>query len=106
MAQLTDTNQDSCSCDERSTARTLKLKTDLSSRLNRIEGQVRGIKSMIDRDAYCDDVLSQITAVQSAMEAVSRLLLKNHIQSCVAEKIKNDDPEIIEELIKTISKMR
>ena len=106
MAQNSEINQDSCSCDERSTARTLKLKTDLSTRLNRIEGQVRGIKSMIDRDAYCDDVLSQITAAQSALEAVSRLLLKNHIQICVAEKIRNDDPEIIEELIKTISKMR
>lgn len=106
MAQTADTNHDACSCDDRSTARTFKLKADLSTRLNRIEGQVRGVKSMIDRDAYCDDVLSQITAVQSALEAVSRLLLKNHIQSCVAEKIRNEDPEIIEELIKTISRMR
>jgi len=106
MAQITDVNHDACGCDERSTARTLKLKADLSTRLNRIEGQVRGIKSMIDRDAYCDDVLSQITAAQSALEAVSRLLLKNHIQGCVVEKIRNDDPEIVEELIKTISKMR
>ena len=97
---------ESCACDERSTARTLKLKTDLAARLNRAEGQVRGIKSMIEKDAYCDDVLNQIAAAQSALEAVSKLLLKNHIQGCVVEKIKNGDTEIIDELLITISKMR
>lgn len=99
---------ESCVCagDERSTARTLKLKTDLSARLNRAEGQVRGIKNMIEKDAYCDDVLNQIAAAQSALEAVSKLLLKNHIQGCVVEKIKNGDTEIVDELLTTISKMR
>ena len=99
---------ESCACagDERSTARTLKLKTDLSARLNRAEGQVRGIKNMIEKDAYCDDVLNQIAAAQSALEAVSKLLLRNHIQGCVVEKIKNGDTEIIDELLTTISKMR
>ena len=97
---------DSCACDERSTARTLKFKTDLSARLNRAEGQVRGIKNMIEKDAYCDDILNQIAAAQSALEAVSKLLLKNHIQGCVVEKIKNGDTEIVEELLITIGKMR
>ena len=95
-----------CYCDERSTARALKLKNDLSARLNRAEGQVRGIKSMIEKDAYCDDVLNQIAAAQSALEAVSKLLLKNHIQGCVIEKIKNGDTEIVDELLITINKMR
>lgn len=96
---------ESCACDERSTARTLKLKNDLTTRLNRVEGQVRGIKNMIDRDVYCDDVLNQIAAAQSALEAVSKMLLKNHIQGCVVQKIKNGDEEIIDELLVTISKM-
>jgi len=97
--------RESCACDERSTERTLKLKTDLASRLNRVEGQVRGIKSMIEKDAYCDDVLNQLAAAQSALEAVSKLLLKNHIQGCVVEKIKNGDEEIVDELLITIGKM-
>jgi DNA-binding FrmR family transcriptional regulator len=98
-------NQESCACDERSTVRSLKLKADLSIRLNRVEGQVRGIKNMIERDDYCDDVINQIFAARSALEAVSKLLLKNHIQGCVVEKIKHGDSEIVDELLVTISKM-
>lgn len=93
-------------CDERNTARALKLKNDLTVRLNRVEGQIRGINNMIEKDAYCDDVLNQIAAAQSALESVSKLLLKNHIQGCVVDKIKSGDQEIIDELIVTISKMR
>ena len=94
-----------CACDDRMTARSQKLKADLSARLNRIEGQVRGIKSMIEKDTYCDEVLNQITAAQAALKAVSRLLLKNHIQGCVVEKIESGDQEIIDELLVTIGKM-
>lgn len=93
-------------CDERNTTRALKLKNDLTVRLNRVEGQIRGINNMIEKDAYCDDVLNQIAAAQSALESVSKLLLKNHIQGCVVDKIKSGDQEIIDELIVTISKMR
>jgi len=60
---------------------------------------------MIAQDAYCDDVLNQITAAQAALAAVSRLLLKNHIQGCVMAKIKAGDTEIIDELLLTINKM-
>ena len=105
MDQIINIGHESCACDERSTARSLKLKADLSARLNRVEGQVRGIKSMIERDAYCDEVINQIFAARSALEAVSKLLLKNHIQGCVVEKIKNGDQEIVDELLVTISKM-
>jgi len=105
MDVSSEQSEKSCGCDERSTARTLKLKTDLSSRLNRVEGQVRGIKSMIEKDAYCDDVLNQLAAAQSALEAVIKLLFKNHIQGCVVEKIKNGDEEIVDELLITIGKM-
>jgi CsoR family transcriptional regulator, copper-sensing transcriptional repressor len=105
MDQTISIGHESCDCDERSTARSLKLKADLSIRLNRVEGQVRGIRSMIERDVYCDDVINQIFAARSALDAVGKLLLKNHIQGCVVEKIKMGDPEIVDELIVTISKM-
>jgi CsoR family transcriptional regulator, copper-sensing transcriptional repressor len=93
-------------CEARSTPRAIKLKTDLTTRLNRVEGQVRGIKSMIEKDAYCDDVLNQIAAAQAALNSVSKLLLENHLRSCVAEKMKNGDPEIINELLVTIGRLR
>ena len=70
-----------------------------------MEGQVRGIKGMIEREVYCDEVINQIFAARSALEAVSKLLVKNHIQGCVVEKIKNGDAEIVDELLVTISKM-
>ncbi len=91
--------------DERSTARTAKLKQDLTTRLNRVEGQIRGIKNMIEKDVYCDDILNQLAAAQSALDSVSKLLLKNHIQGCVVEKIRNGDTEIIDELLTTINKL-
>jgi len=94
-----------CACNERTTERTDKLKLDLTSRLNRVEGQIRGIKNMIEKDTYCDEVLNQIAAAQAALESVGKLLLKNHIQGCVVEKIKNGDTEIVDELLSTIGKM-
>lgn len=89
----------------RNTNRSIKLKKNLETRLNRVEGQVRGIKGMIERDCYCDDVLNQIAAVTAAMNGISKLLLENHIRNCVVEKIKDDENTIVEELITTIDKM-
>ena len=82
-----------------------KLKDGLLKRLNRIEGQVRGIKGMVEKDIYCDDILQQISAVQSAIDSVSKLVLENHIRTCVVEKIEKGDKEIVDELLKTVGKM-
>ncbi|RIX50108.1 CsoR family transcriptional regulator [Paenibacillus nanensis] len=82
-----------------------KMKSTLTSRLNRIEGQIRGIKGMIEKDAYCDDVLNQIASVQSALNGVGKLLLEEHMKSCVVEKIQEGDPHIINELLVTINKL-
>ena len=90
---------------DRTTMREDKLKTNLISRLNRIEGQIRGIKGMIEKDAYCDDILNQVSAVQSALDAVGKIILENHIRGCVAEKIKQDDGHIVDELIETIGRL-
>ncbi|NLB36601.1 MAG: metal-sensing transcriptional repressor [Clostridiales bacterium] len=87
------------------TARDEKLKSGLIARLNRAEGQVRGIKGMIEKDAYCDDVLNQIAAVQAALNSVSKLILENHIRGCVIKKINAGEVEVVDELISTIGKL-
>ncbi len=68
-------------------------KEDLAERLSRIEGQVRGIKRMVDREAYCIDILTQITSLVAASEKVATILLKDHLDHCVREAIeKGEDP--------------
>lgn len=74
-------------------------------RLNRIEGQVRGIKRMIEEEVYCDDVLNQIASVQSAINGVTRLLLEKHMKSCVKGQLFEGDERVLDELLKTISKI-
>ena len=81
------------------------VKEALMRRMNRIEGQVRGINRMIEKDVYCDDVLNQMSAVQSALKAVSRMLLDSHMKTCVIERLKEDDTEVIDEFLKTVSKL-
>ena len=92
-------------CSERMTAREQKLKSNLITRLNRVEGQVRGIKGMIEKDVYCDDVLNQISAAQAALNSISKLVLENHIRGCLVKKIRNGEDEIVDELLVTIGKL-
>ncbi len=87
------------------TQRSDQLKKSLASRLNRVEGQIRGIRKMIENDSYCDDVLNQVSAASAALDGISKLVLENHIRNCVAGKIKRDDSKIIDELINTIGKL-
>lgn len=87
------------------TIREQKLKNNLITRLNRAEGQVRGIKGMIEKDVYCNDVLNQIAAAQAALDSVSKLVLESHIRGCLVEKIKAGDDTIVDELLVTIGKM-
>lgn len=90
---------------ERTTSRSERLKSSLIARLSRIEGQIRGIKGMIEKEAYCDDVLNQIAAVQAAMNSVGRLLLENHMKGCMVNRIQTGDMEVIDELLLTIGKL-
>lgn len=96
---------DQCSSAERSTMRSDKIKSNLVSRLNRVEGQIRGIRGMVEKDVYCDDILNQIAAVQSALNAVGKILLEGHMRSCVMERIQQGDEEVIDELLKTMNKL-
>lgn len=91
--------------EERKTIRESNFKKGLITRLNRIEGQIRGINGMIAKDAYCDDILNQVAAAQAALNSVSKLILESHIKGCLVKKIKNGEDEIIDELIITIGKL-
>lgn len=95
-------NKESC---EKNTHRTYEEKKKLINRLNRIEGQVRGIRGMIEKDAYCADVLVQSAAVNAAINSFNKDLLSRHIHSCVVRDIKNGDEEVIDELMKLITKL-
>ena len=80
-------------------------KSKLINRLNRLEGQIRGIKSMVEEDVYCDDILIQVAAVKSALDAFSSSLFEEHLKTCVVRDIKANNPEIIEEVLTTIKRL-
>ena len=102
-----DTMEDSrneCQCCKKTKERSIDEQKKLINRLNRIEGQVRGIKSMVENSAYCVDILTQTSAVSAALDAFSRELLANHIRTCVADGIREGNDEVIDELIDTLRK--
>lgn len=78
---------------------------DLITRLNRIEGQVRGVKNMVEDERYCVDILTQVSAIQAALNAFNKNLLANHIKSCVVEDIKAGNELVVDELCTTIQKL-
>lgn len=92
-----------CCCQKKKHRSSEEVKA-LINRLNRIEGQVRGIKNMLENDEYCVDILNQISASRAALGSLASILLEDHIQTCVAEGIKNGDTEIVSELTSTIKK--
>lgn len=94
-----------CCCSERTKQRDEKEYKDLMNRLNRIEGQVRGIKNMLENDAYCPDILVQVGAVKAALNSFNKVLLSNHIESCVVGDLKADKEGTIEELVTVIQKL-
>lgn len=78
---------------------------DLVVRLNRIEGQIRGIKRMVEESAYCTDIITQVAAVTAALNSFNRVLLNNHIRSCVTEDILSGGEEKTEELLTLLQKL-
>lgn len=78
---------------------------DLVHRLNRIEGQIRGIKGMVESDAYCTDILTQVAAVNAALNSFNKVLLGNHIKSCVINDIREGKEETVDELLNTLQKL-
>lgn len=81
------------------------VKRDLTNRLSRVEGQIRGIKGMVEKDVYCDDIITQLAATQSALNSVTKLLLEGHLKGCVVDRLSEGDEEVLDELLVTIQKM-
>ncbi len=104
MTDMTESKEMPC-CSQRTKQRTEKEYKDLIHRLNRIEGQVRGIKGMVENDAYCVDILIQVAAVNAALNSFNRVLLANHIETCVAEDIRAGKEGAVEELVATLKKL-
>ena len=94
-----------CACSEKHKERSPEEYKDLINRLSRIEGQVRGIKAMVERGAYCPDILIQASAVNKALNSFSKVLLSNHIRTCVRNDIRDGNDEVVEELVATLQKM-
>jgi DNA-binding FrmR family transcriptional regulator len=94
-----------CCCGERRKTRSEKEYKDLLNRLSRIEGQIRGLKGMVERDAYCIDILNQASAASSALSSFCKVLLSSHIRTCVTEDVREGHEEKVDELVKTLQKM-
>ena len=82
-----------------------KAYQDLIKRLNKIEGQVRGVKKMVEDDRYCVDILTQVSAISCALNAFNKKLLSEHIKSCVVNDIKSGHTEVVDELCETLQKL-
>ncbi len=78
---------------------------DLMNRLKRIEGQVRGIQNMLEKNAYCTDILTQVAAVNAALNSFNKVLLADHIRTCVADNIREGNDEVVDELVTTLQKL-
>ena len=94
-----------CCCSQRRKVRERTEEEALLQRLSRIEGQVRGVRGMVEKEAYCTDILTQVSAIQSALNAFSRELLSNHIHTCVVADIQNGHLEVVDDLLATIRRL-
>ena len=92
-------------CEQRTKQRSEKEYKDLQNRLSRIEGQVRGVKAMLEQDAYCTDILTQVAAINAALNSFNKVLLANHIKGCVTRDIKEGKEETVDELVKLLQKL-
>ncbi len=92
-------------CSERKKKRTPEEQKALLTRLRRAEGQIRGIQKMVENDAYCPDILIQVSAVTNALNSFNKELLACHVRSCVAEDIREGKDEAIDELVKVLQKL-
>ena len=99
------TEKETCGCCGKTTIRPEEERKKLVNRLNRIEGQIRGIRGMVESNAYCADILVQSAAVNAAVNAFNKELLASHIRGCVARDIREGKDEVIDELVATLQKL-
>ena len=94
-----------CCCSGRTKERSAEEVKKLIHRLNRIEGQIRGIRGMVEKDAYCTDILVQVAAANAALNSFNRVLLANHIKTCVTNDIREGKEETVDELLTVLQKL-
>lgn len=94
-----------CCCSGKKKDRSEGEYKDLMNRLSRIEGQIRGIKRMLEEDSYCTDIMVQVAAANAALSSFNKQLLGNHIRTCVADDIRDGKDEVIDELLQTLGKL-
>ena len=94
-----------CCCCHKTKQRSDKEYKDLLNRLSRIEGQIRGIRGMVEKDAYCIDILTQVAAANAALNSFNKVLLANHIKTCVTQDILDGKEETVDELVATLQKL-
>lgn len=94
-----------CCCTHKTKQRSEKEFKDLINRLSRIEGQIRGIKNMVERNAYCTDILVQVAAANAALNSFNKVLLANHIKTCVTNDILDGKNETVDELVEVLQKL-
>ena len=97
-------SEEKCCCNK-TKKRSEKEYKDLIHRLNRVEGQIRGIKGMVERDAYCTDILTQVAAANAALNSFTKVLLANHIKTCVTNDILAGKEETVDELVAMLQKL-
>ena len=93
-----------CCCHRKETPRSEELQADLHRRLNRVIGQLGGVKAMLDDNRYCGDVLVQLAAAESAVRSISSRLLQNHLETCVVEQIQRGNVEVVDEVMQLMRK--
>ena len=105
-AETLENTSEACEhCTSKTKERSEKEYKDMINRLSRIEGQIRGIKGMVEKDVYCTDILVQVAAVNAALNSFNRVLLANHIKTCVTQDILNGKEETVDELVNTLKKL-
>ena len=97
--------EECCCCSGKTKERDDKEYKDLMNRLKRIEGQVRGVEKMLENDAYCTDILVQVSAITSALNSFNKVLLANHMRTCVADNIRQGNDDVIDELVTAMQKL-
>lgn len=104
MAEKSERTACTCAAHHKHTPRSDKLKHDVGCRINRTVGQLNGIKAMVEEDRYCGDVLTQLAAVESAVKAISRMVMQDHLETCVVERIQDGDTQVTDEVMSLFKK--
>ena len=99
------TDAPGCACCAKTTERSDEVRRKLINRLNRLEGQIRGLRGMVEKNIYCTDILTQVAAANAALNSFNKELLASHIRGCVANDIRDGKDEVIDELVQTLQKL-